>query len=546
LIPFSLPGFVIDGVQMVGPAVIIDARAVRPVIACPDCQQPSSRIHSRYIRTPRDLPLSEQQVRLRLLVRRFFCSSPECPRRTFAERLPNLLPLRAQRTSRFTHALQTLGFALGGRPAARTASKLRLPVSRMTCVRVLRASAQPLFPTPDVLGVDDFAFRKGHVYGTILVDLPQRRPVDLLPDRSAETFATWLREHPGVSTIVRDRSTEYARGASEGAPQAQQVVDRWHLLVNFREAFERLLTRRHAHLCALPASQELKDQLAQRQQQQPRPLRQPSAKEAVRRQARRAQRYARYEQVRALHDIGLPLTQIAKRLGISWTTARDFASADTFPERAATKPRASQIDRFAAYLEQRWAAGCTNASQLWREVQERGYTGTRKQVAHWAEHQRTKPAPTTPTKDRTHTGTTDGDKVYPSTRLPSPRELVWVMLREVEQLETTEKLLLEHLCCDGVMANAYDLAQSFQTMVRQRQADQFDSWLQACSGAEAAELKNFATSLRREESAIRAALTEVWSTGPVEGQITRLKSIKRQMYGRASFDLLRRRVLQAA
>jgi len=211
---------------MVGPTVIIDARAVQPAVACPDCLQPSSRIHSRYIRTPRDLPRSEHHVRLRLLVRRFFCSSPECPRRTFAERLPDLLPLRAQRTSRFTHALQPLGFALGGRAAARTAIKLGLPASRMTCVRVLRASVQPVFPTPDVLGLDDFAFRKGHLYGTILVDLPQRRPVDLLPEGTAETFATWLREHPGVSTIVRDRSTEYARGASEGAPQAQQVVDR--------------------------------------------------------------------------------------------------------------------------------------------------------------------------------------------------------------------------------------------------------------------------------------------------------------------------------
>ena len=303
LIPFILPGFVIDGVQMVGPTLtlIIDARVVRPLVACPDCQQPSSHIHSRFIRTPRDLPLREQQVRLRLLVRRFFCSSPECPRRTFAERLPELLPAHAQRTSHFTQALQTLGFALRGCPAARTASKLRLPVSRMTCVRVLRASAQPAFPTPDVLGVDDFAFRKGHVYGTILVDLLQRRPIDLLPDRTAEAFANWLRAHPGISTIVRDRSTEYARGASEGAPQAQQVVDRWHLLVNFRDALARLLTRQHAHLCALPSSQVFKDQLAQRQQQQPRPLRQPSAKEATRRQARRAQRYARYELVGVEH-----------------------------------------------------------------------------------------------------------------------------------------------------------------------------------------------------------------------------------------------------
>jgi len=166
-------------------------------------------------------------------------------------------------------------------------------------------------------------------------------------------------------------------------------------------------------------------------------------------------------------------------------------------------------------------------------------------VARWAEHQRTKPAPTAPMKNgRPKRAMTSSS--YASTRLPSPRELVWVVLRDVEQLEATEKTILEHLRCDRLIANVHNLAQSFQAMVRQRQADQLDSWLQACSSTEATELTNFATSLRREESAIRAALSEVWSTGPVEGQITRLKSIKRQMYGRANFDLLRRRVLQAA
>jgi transposase len=249
--------------------------------------------------------------------------------------------------------------------------------------------------------------------------------------------------------------------------------------------------------------------------------------------------------VRALHAIGLPLTQIAQQLGMSWRTARNFAYAETFPERASIKPRASQIDRYATYLEQRWAAGCTNASQLWREIQAQGYTGTRKQVARWAQHQRTEPAPTTPTKYGQPTQRTESGS-YTVSRLPSPRELVWTLLRVPEQLEVADKVVLEHLHQDEMMASAHDLAQSFQTMVRQRQADQLDAWLHRCGNAEAVELQNFAASLRREESAIAAALSEPWSTGPVEGQITRLKSIKRQMCGRANFDLLRRRVLQTA
>lgn len=372
MFPFALPGCAIDQAHTVGAILFVQAHTLAPTATCPHCHQPASRVHSRYERTARDLPISTQPVVVRLLVRRFFCDHELCAQKTFVERLPELLPPHAQRTARFTHSLQAVAFALGGRPAARLATQLCLPASRMTCLRIIRRT--PVLPvaTPKVVGVDDFAIRKGRVYGTILVDLERGKPVELLPDRSAETLAAWLQAHPDVETIVRDRAAEYARGASEGAPHAQQVVDRWHLLVNVREALERLLTRRYAQLSALPASEELLAQLAQQRQHQPRPLRQPSANEADARQARRAHRVARYEQVRALHAIGLPITHIAQRLNVSWTTARNFAYAETFPERAASKPRASQIDHYSFYLAQRWAAGCTVANQLWREIVAQG------------------------------------------------------------------------------------------------------------------------------------------------------------------------------
>src|SRR3954447_14846043 len=229
---------------LIGPDEIVAIlEATAPRGTCPCCGTWSEAIHSHYQRTIADLPWGGLSVRLHLHVRKFFCRQPTCARRVFTERLPHIAAPYARRTARLESVLRVLAFALGGDPGARIVERLGMTASPATLLRLIRRVAVPEQPAPRVLGVDDWAFRKGHRYGTILVDLEQHRIVDVLPARSAEPVVEWLEAHPGVEVVSRDRAPAYAEAARKGAPQAVQVADRWHLIQYLVEALERWLLR---------------------------------------------------------------------------------------------------------------------------------------------------------------------------------------------------------------------------------------------------------------------------------------------------------------
>jgi len=238
-----LAGLRLEQVALDGETVRLHLAASARRARCPLCTRWSKRVHSSYHRTVADLPLAGRQLILRLRVRRFRCGARRCPRAIFAERFPKLVAGYGRRTLGQRAALEVIAFALGGSAGARLATRLGSPISRATLLRVLRCADVPTQPAPRVLGVDDWAFRKGHRYGTILVDLERRRVVDLLEDRKAETLAPWLSQQAGLEVISRDRASAYAEAARKGAPQAVQVADRWHVLQNLVEALERCLLR---------------------------------------------------------------------------------------------------------------------------------------------------------------------------------------------------------------------------------------------------------------------------------------------------------------
>jgi transposase len=543
-------GFELLDMQTLSDSITITLQSTALSAACPRCGQASARVHSYYTRSPHDLPISAYLVRAVLHVRRFRCPNPACATVTFAERLPNFLLPHAQRTVRLREALQQLGLALGGAAGARTSQRLHLPASRDTLLRLVRQLPPPPVVTPRVLGVDDFALRKGQRYGTILLDLEQRRPVDLLPERSATVFETWLQQHPGVEIIARDRGPEYIRGATAGAPHAIQVADRFHLLSNLREALERTLERSHASLrtrlaATAPVLPAVSPSIAV-------PLRRRvrTGTEARMPAERRARRLALYESVRLLHQQGKSKRQIAQELQLSRWLVRRFVEAEQFPERAPKAQRRTTIlTPFEPLLQERWQQGERTTPTFFRLLQAEGYRGSIHTVRHWVQQRRQEPAPHTKGAYRARYTVASEEittQVAAQRRLPAARRLVWVLLNNPEDLTADDQALLKLLLEEPSIATSHPLAQRFLLLVRQRDLNALDGWLSECLSSGVPELANFASGLQQDEAAVRAALTLPWSSGQVEGQITRLKLLKRQMYGRASFTLLRQRVLHAA
>src|SRR5262249_26581114 len=234
--------------------ITLRVQATQTRAPCPLCATPARRIHSDYGRTLADLPWAQYRVSLQLRVRKWFCHNRACPRRIFTERLPTVAAPWARCTLRLAQRLGALGVALGGTAGVQLGHQWDVVVSRNTLLRLLRKLPLPAVPTPRVLGVDDFALRKRHTYGTILVDLERRQPVALLPDRTADTVAQWLREHPGVEVIARDRSSTYAEGVRQGAPGATQVADRFHVLQNLKDVLDHVFTMHEKTLDAVNAT----------------------------------------------------------------------------------------------------------------------------------------------------------------------------------------------------------------------------------------------------------------------------------------------------
>jgi len=486
--------------------------------ACPRCGTWCTQVRGRYARTLADAAIGGRRVLITLAVRVLRCPEAGCPAATFAGQPQGLAAPYARKTPLLAGQLAAVAGALGGRPGSRLARVLAVEVSRHTLVRVLMALPEPAAGLVRVPGVDDFSLRKGQAYATLLVDMETGRPVDVLPDREQATVEEWLRAHPGAEVVCRDRGGAYAAAVRAAAPGAVQVADRWHLWHNLCEYAGKAVARHRectsSDSCACQGRREQQQQEQRQQEQRQQQDGAPACLEAVVGE--------RYRAVHELRAAGKTQDQAAAALGLSRQLTGRFwraASAEVLLKTRGT----SALDPYKPYLRRRWDQGITSIAALHREITALGYAGSEPTTYAWLALLRLA-APAKPPAP------------------PAARQISRWMLTGPARLGEDEQAQLAAVLgrCPELHALAGHVTE-FAKILTGRLGDRLDSWLTAAGEHPA--LASFANGIRQDHQAVRNALTLQWNSGRVEGLNTRTKQLERQMYGRASFPLLRKRIL---
>ena len=502
-------GFVVEGVRNESGGPVITVRAVSKTSNCPGCGIVSARIHSRYQRRLADLPFANKPVRIVLLARRFHCDAVLCGRRIFAERFDEkLLAPWGRRTARLDDVVYRLGVVLGGRPAASFARRLMLPVSNDTLLRVVRRRGSARFVPPTVIGIDDWAWRRNQRYGTIICDLERRRTIALLPDREPATAQTWLSGQRQISIVARDRGGGYALATAKALPDATQVADRWHLMENASRAFLDAVRKSMRQIRTAIGAATINPELL-------------TAAERLQYDG-----YLRREEENAvilrLAEEHAPIKEIVRRTGYSRGLVRKILRGqrgDIF------RIRESSLELYLPWLDEQWMAGQRNGSALWRRLKSQGFRGCLRVVSEWAGRRRR----------------AEKAGAEALARAPSARTIARLMTIGRDHLSKSETVTIAAIERGApLLVEAREIVAAFQAMIRKKSLTDLDPWLERARHSLVA---SFANGVTKDRAAVAAAITSQWSNGQTEGQITKLKLVKRQMYGRGKIDLLQARVI---
>lgn len=429
--------------------VIICERVTRTA-HCPVCGTSAHRIHSRYERTIWDQSIQNEQVMLHLHVRKFYCDHPGCPRRIFTERLPLVTSPHGRYTFGLRQLLGQLGLEQGRASGARSANLLGMQTTSRAILRFMHALPLPAIVDPQIIGIDEWAWKRRQRYGTIIVDLERKKPIALLPDCSQQTVIQWLKCYPTIKIVARDRSKEFAAAITAALPQAKHVADRWHVAKNLTEQLDKVVSARWKQLTKARCEAETSPGAVLVTPQPERP-RQSFGEE-------------RYQQALALKEASFPTRTIAKRLGVGARTIQRWLAQEHGPYTGQRKPRRSPLDWSTRYLRERWEAGERKGVVLWEELRVQGYSGSIRSVyrrlAAWRDHSSQRGAPTS-------TGVVARSPLEDVT----PGQIVRWMVVRPETLTSEAEAQLERLCqIDGILAQARELIRGFLDLIRPRDA----------------------------------------------------------------------------
>lgn len=498
----GLSSLVVEDVVATGSVLRITARSAMSSAPCPRCGTESRRVHAWHLRRLADLPVGGRPAVMDLRVRRLLCTDVECPQRTFREQIPALASRYARRTLRLAATIGQVAITLAGRAGAALLATLGVTVSRSSLLRALMALPLPTLPVPSVLSVDDVALRRGRRYMTMVIDPITHRRIDVLPDRRAATLSAWLRDRPGITAVCRDGSASYAEAITAGAPEAVQVSDRWHLWHGLGCAVEKVVIAHTA--CWRPAAAGATST-----------LREPALAQRTR---------ARHAAVHALLDQGVGLLECSRRLGWSLNTIKRYARAAR-AEELIRPPRygTTLVDPHRDHLRRRLAANPNVATtQLLAEIRERGYTGSANLLVRYLNQGRART----------------------ERPVPAPRRLVsWIMTRPADLSDDDRTHLDDLLAACPQLTALVEHVRGFANLLTQRRGAEVRPWMTAVESSDLTPLHAFVRGLRKDLPAVLAGLTLPYSNGPIEGANTKVKLLKRQMYGRAGFPLLRQRIL---
>jgi len=426
----------------------------------------------------------------------------------FAERLDEAVAQPwARRSSRLQRIVQYVGLALGGRPGQSLARRLLLPVSKDTLLRAVRRCGGPRFVPPTVIGIDDWAWRRNQRYGTIICDLERHKTIALLPDREAATAQAWLTDQRQIEIVTRDRGGGYALATAAALPQAIQVADRWHLMENASRAFLDAVQKSMRQIRRAIGAATINPDLL-------------TAAERIQYEG-----YLRREEANAvilgLAKEGITIKEIVRRTGHSRGLVRRMLRgqrSDVF------RVRESSLEVHLEWLDAQWAAGQRNGTELWRRLKKQGFRGCLRVVTEWASRRR-------------RAERADGAL----SRTPSSRTIARQMTIGRDALSKAETVTVATIE-NGVplLVEAREIIAAFQAMIRKKCVADLEPWLER---ARTSLVASFANGVIKDQAAVAAAITSPWSNGQTEGQITKLKLVKRQMYGRGKLDLLQARVI---